>query len=461
MAYLAAVLVSSFGTSAMMLAAGIWVMELTGSSSLAAWTGFLLWAPTLAGPVIGAVVDRAPRRRQVMVGTHAVMGLLLLLLLLVDDRTHVWLIFAVMFAYGVSFVVLDAAETAVLPAAISADLLGDVNGLRMSASEGMKLAAPLIGAGLFAWLGGASVAVLDAVTFFAAAALCLLLRPGPLTHEPETTPWGQRIAEGFRVLWAHRELRRIVFAAAAVMTVGGLTGTMVYAVVDEGLHRSPAFAGVLSAIQGGGSVAGGLLAGTLQRRIRPHVFVGVSIAAFAAGALLRVLPSLPAVAVSSVLIGVTLPWVLIAVATRVQSDIPGAYLGRVSGTVGLLTFAPGAAGQAAGASLLAVTDYRLILAAGAAVAAVTAALCFRPLGSARADGPEAGPGWTGRRQGPGGQTGGRTRTDGPEHGPGERAGSRAQVDRPEARPRRTDQRQGQDGRAGPSGIRRDRYRRAR
>ncbi|MEU4164187.1 MFS transporter [Actinoplanes sp. NPDC026670] len=378
-AYLAAVLVSSFGTSAMMLAAGIWVMSLTGSSSLAAWVGFLLWSPTLAGPVLGAIVDRVPDRRAVMVGAHAVMGLLLLLLLLVDDRTDVWLIFAVMFAYGVSFVVTDAAESAVLPAAVSADLLGDVNGLRMSASEGMKLAAPLIGAGLFTWLGGASIAALDALTFFAAAALCLLLRPGTIAHQAESVPWRERIAEGGRRLWEHPELRRIVFCAAAAMAVGGLTGTTIYAIVDEGLHRSPAFAGVLSAVQGAGSVAGGLLAGPLQRRLRPHVFVGVSAAAFAAGLLLRALPSLPAVAVSSLIIGVALPWVLITVATRVQSDIPAAYLGRVSGTVALLTFAPGALGQATGASLLAVADYRLILVLGAAVAAITAARCLRPV----------------------------------------------------------------------------------
>ncbi|MFC4070320.1 MFS transporter [Actinoplanes subglobosus] len=382
-AYLAAVLVSSFGTSAMMLAAGIWVMSLTGSSSLAAWVGFALWAPTLAGPLLGTIVDRAPHRRQVMVATHAVMGLLLLLLLLVDDRTDVWLIFAVMLAYGVSFVVLDAAETAVLPAAISTDLLGDVNGLRMSASEGMKLAAPLIGAGLFAWLGGASVAVLDAATFLTAAALCLLIRPGTITREPETTPWRRRVTEGARRLWEHHELRRIVLSASAAMAVAGMIGTTIFAVVDEGLHHAPAFAGVLSAVQGAGSVAGGLLAGPLQRRTRPHRFAGAAIAVFAAGLLLRTLPSLPAVALSSALIGITLPWVLITVATRVQSDIPAAYLGRVSGTVGLLTFAPGALGQATGASLLAVADYRTILLIGATLAAATATLCLRPLGRVR------------------------------------------------------------------------------
>jgi MFS family permease len=378
--YLASVVVSGFGTSAMMLVAGIWVMTLTGSTSLAAWVGFLMWAPTLAGPIIGAVVDRVPQRRRVMIGSNVVMGLLLLLLLLVRDGTDVWLIFAVMGFYGISFVVLDAAETAVLPAAIAPDLLGDVNGLRMSASEGMKLAAPLIGAGLFVGIGGPGVAVLDALTFFAAAGLFLLVRPGPIAAEPEVTPWRQRIAEGGRQLWQRAALRRIVLAGASAMFIAGFTGTAIFAVVDEGLHRAPAFAGVLSAVQGAGSLAGGILAGPVQRRVRPHLFVGASIALFAAGVMLRAMPSLPAVVVSSVLAGLALPWVLIAIATVVQQDVPSRYLGRVSGTVQLLTFAPGAIGQALGASLLAVADYRLMLGAAAGVGAVTAALCLRPAG---------------------------------------------------------------------------------
>jgi MFS family permease len=388
-AYLGSVVVSGFGTSAMMLVAGVWVMTLTGDSSLAAWVGFLMWAPTLAGPVIGALVDRVPQRRRVMVGSNIVMGLLLLLLLLVRDDTDVWLIFAVMALYGVSFVVLDAAETAVLPAAVEPGLLGDVNGLRMSASEGVKLAAPLIGAALFVAIGGAGVAVLDAVTFFAAAALFLLVRPGPIAAEPEVTPWRQRVAEGGRQLWRRPVLRRIVLSGSSVMFLAGFVGTAVFAVVDEGLHRAPAFVGVLSAVQGAGSLAGGFLAGPLQRRVRPHLFVGASIAVFAAGVVLRALPSLPAVAVSSVLLGVALPWVLIAIATVVQREVPARYLGRVSGTVQLLTFAPGAVGQALGASLLAMVDYRLMLGAAAAAGAVTAALCLRPAGEPAATAAES------------------------------------------------------------------------
>ncbi len=63
--YLAAVVVSGLGSSAMGLVAGIWVKDLTGSDALAALCTFALWAPLLAGPLLGALADR-PRRRALL-----------------------------------------------------------------------------------------------------------------------------------------------------------------------------------------------------------------------------------------------------------------------------------------------------------------------------------------------------------------------------------------------------------
>ncbi|MEV0901645.1 hypothetical protein [Actinoplanes sp. NPDC049802] len=87
---------------------------------------------------------------------------------------------------------------------------------------------------------------------------------------------------------------------------------------------------------------------------------------------------------TAMLAGVAVPWVLITGATVLQRDIPAPFLGRVSGTVTLLSFAPAAIGQATGAALLAVADYRLLLGAAAAAGLVTAMWCLRPV-------PEAAP----------------------------------------------------------------------
>ena len=107
-------LVSGFGGTAMSLAAGLWVMGLTGSSSLAAVAGACAFVPSLAGPVLGALVDRLPRR-PLLVWTSLTLAGLLLLLLAVRSADQLWLLYAVMLGYGVSYVLLDAGEAAILP----------------------------------------------------------------------------------------------------------------------------------------------------------------------------------------------------------------------------------------------------------------------------------------------------------------------------------------------------------
>lgn len=65
--------------------------------------------------------------------------------------------------------------------------------------------------------------------------------------------------------------------------------------LDVGLHRSPAFAGVLTPVQGLGSVASGLAAGALLRRTSERVFSATGPALFAVGVLARATPWLPVV----------------------------------------------------------------------------------------------------------------------------------------------------------------------
>ncbi len=371
--YLSAVVVSGFGTMAMSLVAGIWVKSLTGSDSLAGLASFCFWAPTAAGPVLGAVAD-VLGPRPVLVWTNVVMGAALCLLFLVRSPAQVWLLFAVLLLYGVSFVVLDAAEAAVLPAAVPETLLAEVNGLRMSASEGTRLAAPLLGAGLFAAAGGDAVVALDAATFAAGAWLLGTLRlpAGSARRARVTRGWAARTAEGARFLFRDPLLRRLTLSGAALMLVSGVNGAVVFAVVDHGLHREPGFTGVLSAVQGGGTVLGGLIAGPLLRRVGEARLSSAGGLLFAASVALRAVPWEPVVTAASLLSGLGLPWVLVAAFTAVQRIAPHDLLATVSATANTVLFVPTAVGMALGAGLLALASYRPVLCA-AAFAGVLAA----------------------------------------------------------------------------------------
>ncbi|KUL60002.1 MFS transporter [Streptomyces sp. NRRL S-1521] len=385
--YLGAVLVSGFGSTALGLVSGIWVKELTGSDGLAALCQLALWAPTLLGPLLGTLADRT-RRRPLLVTVCLALGALLLALFAVDGAGRLWILFAVLLVHGACGVVTDAAEAALAPAAVGKELLGDFNGLRMTANEGMKLVAPLAGAGLFTAYGGARVALLDAVTFVLAAGMYALLRVREPVPAPERTPLRARTAEGARHLWGNARLRPLVVAGGLTMLTSGVSGAAVYAIVEE-LGHAPAHTGVLYVVQGAGSVAAGVASGALLRRLGERRFAGAGVALSGAGLALSALPSDAAVLAGSLANGAGLPCVLIAGLTAVQRETPDALLGRAAATAGTLMFAPTALGVAAGAALVEGVDLRMLLPLLAGARLLIAAPLLRPARGATSRRPTA------------------------------------------------------------------------
>ncbi|MGW3987728.1 MFS transporter [Streptomyces sp. NPDC004830] len=379
--YLCGVVVSGFGTSALWLACGVWVKDLTGSDGLAALCMLALWLPTLAGPLLGTVADRV-RRTPLLIGTNVFLGALLVSLVGVTGPGDLWLLYAVLVVYGAAGVVHDAAESALVASAVPRPLLGDFNGLRTTAAEGMKLLAPLAGAGLYTAYGGTAVALLDAATFLLAAGLYALVRVREDRPAPVAGGHRRGTAEGVRHLWAHPTLRPLVLAGGITMLGAGLNGAMIYAVVDA-LDRSPAYAGVLYAVQGAGSVAVGLLCGPALRRWGGRRFAAYGIALLALAAALRAVPSDAVALVCSAAIGAGLPAVLIAALTAVQRETPGPLLGRVTATAHTLVYAPNVAGLAAGAVLVEAVGHRPVLVSLGAVLLVAAAALGQ--GPARAE----------------------------------------------------------------------------
>jgi hypothetical protein len=222
------------------------------------------------------------------------------------------------------------------------------------------------------------VALLDAATFVLAAVLYARLR---LREEPPVRParsWWEQTADGARRLWTHPRLRPLVLAGGATMLCAGVNGALVYAVVDA-LGHAPAYAGVLYAVQGAGSVAAGLLSGAGLRGLGGRRFAVYGIALTAVGVAVRAVPYDPAALAGGAAIGVGLPCVLIAAFTAVQRETPAELVGRVAATAHTLVFVPNVVGLAAGAALVEVVDQRaLLILLGAGLLVTAAALAHSP-----------------------------------------------------------------------------------
>jgi MFS family permease len=373
--FVAISLVSGFGSTAMSLVAGIWILDLTGSVSLAGLAGLGIYLPALAAPWLGGLVDRLPRRRLVIVVDLVLAGALLTLLAVRSaDRT--WLIFAVMLAYGIGYVLLDAGESALLPAALPPDALGDVNGWRSSAQEGMKLVAPLTGAGLYAWHGGGVVALVSATMPILAAAMYGLVRLDRGT-EPTRRPPKGGVRDALAVLFRRRAVRVPVLVAGVAIGMSGLVTASLYARVTDGLGLPPTFLGVLASAQGAGSILAGVVAGRLITRLGMSVPAGIGAALYALGCVAWCLPWWPAMIAGSVIAGVGLPWTLIAAVTAVQTFTPDHLLGRVSATSTTVMFGPIALTNPLGAVVVGL-GARLPLLAATTFCLAAAVLAVRP-----------------------------------------------------------------------------------
>jgi MFS family permease len=405
--YLLGDVVSTFGDSALWLAMAIWMKELTGSSARAGLVMFCYVIGNLASPLGGAMADRF-RRRPLLIWSNLAAGVLVLLILLVHHRSEVWLVYLVIFAYGLIGSVIGPAQNALLPALVPAASLGDANGAQQTLNTGLRLVTPLLGAGLFALVGAGPVAVIDAATFLVAVICLLALRVSePRPERLSPADGGRRLTAGFRFIAREPALRTITLALALAMLAFGFTESAGFSVVTVGLHHTAAFVGVLMTTQGAGAVAGGLCAAAILRRVPEGLMTAMALACAGGAVLLLMVPNVVVVLAGMVLAGFVGPWIGVAATTAIQRRTPSELLGRVSGAFGLSLSVPQVASVGLGAALISVVNYRVLLAAVAAAAGLAVAfLVSQREVRVTANGPQtppatgAGPGQPGQEPGP-------------------------------------------------------------
>lgn len=247
------------------VALSILVFQHTGSAAWTALTYALTMLPDLiAGPLLGGLADRYPRRtvmviadlsRAVLVALMALPGVPLVVLagLLVLVQ-----LFAAPFA---------AAQIATLPLALEGDRFDVAQATRqitVQVAQGLGFAA---GGALVAWIGVHRSLAIDAATFAVSA---LLIRAGVVRRPSATATIGadlasdaqgywRRIAAGARVIWSQPALRIIVglaWLAGFVVVPEGLA-----AVYAGQLRLGAAAVGILLAAHPAGLVIGAVLVG--------------------------------------------------------------------------------------------------------------------------------------------------------------------------------------------------------
>ena len=350
--------VSMFGDWMMIIVLGIWAKTLTGSNSQAGLVFFVLALTGLVAPLGGLVVDRLPKR-PLMIATNLALAGVMCLLLLVHDRGDMWILYGVTLLYGLGGDLFAASRGAMLKAMVPDELLGEANGAYQSIREGLRIVAPLAGAGIFAAWGGSVVAIVDAGTFLVSAAALVALRFAEPPRAAKEHHFIKEISAGLTHIARTRVLRELTFGLASALLVAGFSETLLFAITSDSLHRSPSFVGVIGTAQGIGAIAGGVTSAWLMRRIGDVRLAGIGIVLFGIGDLFWMVPSIPVVLASTAIAGVGIVWAVVSLSTAYQRRSPNQVQGRVAAAANMLFAVPQTIGIAAGAALITLVDFRV------------------------------------------------------------------------------------------------------
>ncbi|HEU5270011.1 MAG TPA: MFS transporter [Jatrophihabitans sp.] len=358
--YIAGTTISAIGDNALWLTLSIWVKVLTGSTSAAGLSIFMLTLGSLGSPLSGLLVDRFSRVRLLIVTDLATCALVACLLA-VRSEHQLWLIYLVMFGYGISASLIGSAQTALVQTIVVEDLLADANSLTQALTQGSRIVVPLLCAGLFAAFGATPVIIGDCVTFLIAVLVLSLLRVSEPVLTPSAGHWLRQVAAGAEHLWRTRLLRLASASCVLAVIAFGLSETVIYAVLSDGLHRSPPFLGVLTSGQGAGAIAAGLFGGVLSRRLGEQrlMVAGLILAGLSFGC--QAVPNLAVVLTGLVLFGGSLSLLLVGMITLLQRQTPPALMGRADAALNFLITVPQTLAIGLGAALVVVLDYRLLL----------------------------------------------------------------------------------------------------
>jgi MFS family permease len=363
---------SMVGDSALLLVLAIWVKTLTGSDGLAGATIFAVVAPALAAPVLGWFVDRY-RRKPFLVGTLIATSVVLIPLLTVRDRHGVWVIYTVAVLYGVSMLLTSASLAALVKEILPEELLAQGNGALQTVRQGLRLVAPLGGAALF------TVASARAVVIFCVS--CLLIGSFAISRltvreEPPALSrhrWSAEVVAGVRFLFGHPALRRSTIGLALAVTVLGMIESLIFAYVDEGLHRGPAFVSVFVCVQGIGGLTGGLIAAQVVFRLGEIGVTALGVFLFGAGFAALTRADLRLCFIAAILLGLGIPLALVGFNTLLQRVTPADVVGRVNSAADAVINTPQALSIAMGAILVSLVSYRLLFGLMGIAMAVAAA----------------------------------------------------------------------------------------
>ena len=347
------------------------VLQLTHGSgtALGIATG-LQFLPMLASPWGGAVADRYPKRRILML-TQTAMGLLALILgvLAVTGTVRIWQVFALAFGLGLATVVDNPTRQAFVTEMVGQTDMPNAIALNSAIFNLARIAGPAAAGLVIGAVGTPAAFFLNAASYGAVLTSLKLMRPAEL-HVVERIPRQRgQLREGFAYVRARPQLLMPMVLIFFVATFG-MNFQVTNALMSRQVFHTGAGAfGLASAVFAVGALGGALLAarrGQPSMRLLLAMSLGFSLSEIAGG----VMPDFWLFLAALVPTGLTLLSFTTAANSATQLSTTAAMRGRVMGLYMLVFLGGAPLGAPLSGWIAELYGPRISMIAGGAISAI-------------------------------------------------------------------------------------------
>lgn len=346
-------LISLSGDWLLRIGLAFYVYDLTGSTLASAGTLLASFIPSiLFSSLAGVFVDRW-NRRTTMIVANVLMAVALIPLVWVHQPGDIWIVYVVTSVEGVIKLFFYPAEMAMVPRLVDDADLTTANAMNGQIRELSRLVGSAVGGVVVATGGITALALVDAATYLAAAALVAGIRTSGAVETPDTSAaessdaaarirrFSHEWVSGLRFAGSRRGLQAVFLFTFIAMLGEGVMGTLFAPFVRDVLDGTSKDFGFIASVQAIGGIAGGVVAAGLGQRVSPAAMFGFGALLFGFIDLVMFLYPLiwveiwPA-AVCMILVGVPGAVTMTGYNTLLQRDTDDAYRGRVFGALGVV-----------------------------------------------------------------------------------------------------------------------------
>lgn len=354
---------SLLGDSLLAVALALFVLDESGSPALSAATALARIVPAvLFSAVGGALVDRSDRRRLLWRVTLLRAVLVMPLILVVEDQLPLYAVLALELLRATLAQLTGPAVGASLPVVVAPDDLPQANAKIAARNVVVQLAAPTLGAALYAAYGLGLVVVVNAVAYLAAGLTWLTLPKLAPAPRSGNRVWADTLA-GLRLV-KDDDLLRPLLAALALSLVGlSLELAVLVPFIRQELQGSARSVGMLTSLE----AVGGLVAAIVFTRLHHRLGIarlfklgmwGMPIATCGFLVSRSVGQAVPGVVAA----GFLLSLLTAALQVHLQQSVTRTHLGRVLGILGSTIALAAFLGTSIASALTLVVDLRIALA---------------------------------------------------------------------------------------------------